>query len=403
MTFMNARLSKIFEIMSFFDHFRWSSEENYNLINFFKSDLDDDTKLITHWLCYVTDRQMPFKIIWDVGGFVISELITEIKENKTINCLNPSSDNSFIGKEDSEKKYYLISKTDANKLIINNYPNYIESNKVKFKSRFFPSDYLAILYTIVFLKDYNFRLSSFIKEIYLTHKDNTDFIQRMFFCLYLVTYCNIGQPKSDNIGLFCQNIRSAISRKREIRQILDNKNKFNKLFNVFRRDRIYKQKRAWCSLRDFLKSPEFKIYFKNALREEEVDDGDFNRLFSRAALTQLELPGDVWNNNSKFRRCILKNTDYENNRESLNKILRKFFNKNPNVAGYPEQFDVTFDFVPRMCEQNNCDICPINKIDNNKNNFHKICLADEQKFCAVALVACNYKNNCIGKNECKIA
>ena len=45
---------------SHLDDIRWSQSGNYNLINYFKGGLTADEKLLTHWLCYITDRQMPF-------------------------------------------------------------------------------------------------------------------------------------------------------------------------------------------------------------------------------------------------------------------------------------------------------------------------------------------------------
>lgn len=143
-------------------------------------------------------------------------------------------------------------------------------------------------------------------------------------------------------------------------------------------------------------------YFEEALKEEGLGDDDFNRLISDEALSQFELPGDVWNNNSKFRKCILKTTDYEQSTIGLNKILREFYNNNQHITGYPEQFDITFDFVPRMCEKNNCDLCPIDRIDNEDNNFNKICFKNKDMYCPIALISCNYKNNCKGKDNCKL-
>jgi hypothetical protein len=346
---------------------------------------------------------MPFKIIWDIGGFVISELIKRIKEEGKIEFLAPNSNGPFVRKEEKGDKYYFISRSDANEVILQNYSNYVSNKKVKFKSRFFPSDYLAILYTLVFLREYEYEFSSLLKEIYLIHREKTDLIQRMLFSLYLITYWNIGLPDSGKLGSFKQNLQYAILRSVEIRRIISDEIEFNRLFANFKKDRIFKQKRAWCSLRDYLKSPEFKIYFKGVLQDKGLNNNDFDKLFSYFALSQLELPGDVWNNNSKFRRCVLKNSKYENSRASLNKILREFFEENPGIEGYPEQFDVTFDFVPRMCEQNNCDICPIYKIDNKENMFSKVCFGDEQKYCPVSLVSCNYKGNCIGVKRCRIA
>ena len=73
---------------------------------------------------------------------------------------------------------------------------------------------------------------------------------------------------------------------------------------------IYNQKRAWCSLRDYLKSQEFSAYFKNALIQYRIQENTINKVFSEKSYSQLELPGDVWNNNSKFRNCILSNTEF---------------------------------------------------------------------------------------------
>jgi hypothetical protein len=171
----------------------------------------------------------------------------------------------------------------------------------------------------------------------------------------------------------------------------------------FKKEKIFNQKRAWCSLRDFFKSPEFNSYFKSALLEENIDFEKLE-LFSLKSFQQFELPGDVWNNNSKFRNCILENTEYENSKKSLNKILRDYFEKNKDSLGenYPEQFDITFDFVPRMCENNNCDICPIGLIKGNgKSEFEKICVIDTRFYCPVALTNCNYKVECFGK-ECDL-
>lgn len=72
-------LTEIFKVMSFYDKIRWGSISNYDTINFFRDNLDVDTKILTHWLCYITDRQMPYKRIWDLGGFVFSELVDEYK------------------------------------------------------------------------------------------------------------------------------------------------------------------------------------------------------------------------------------------------------------------------------------------------------------------------------------
>ena len=137
---MRNRLSEIFKIISFYDKNRWVVKENYNLINFYKDKLDDDTKLLTHWFCYISDRQMLFQRIWDVGGFVYSDLVNSYKTKKTINILNPNITDSFIKKEISKKtdkiKYYFLSQAlSKNDDILVDYNKIIEDDRVRFKPR----------------------------------------------------------------------------------------------------------------------------------------------------------------------------------------------------------------------------------------------------------------------------
>lgn len=392
-------LKEIFKIISFYDEVRWSSISNYNLINFYKADLDDDTKLLTHWLCYISDRQMAFERIWEVGGFVFSELVSNLKENKNIEILKPNIVNSFInGNGNGGYAFTSKSKVNNNSILLKSY-GYKEDDIVKFTPRYYPSDYYSILFTFDILSEYNYSLTRYIADQINKYKEKDDLIQRILFSLYLLTYYEIGQPRKTDITDFNKNIKKAKNRTKKVKTILNNS--FEKEFENFKKDTIFNQKRAWCSLRDFFKSPEFNEYFKKSLQDENVETA---QLFTLKSFQQFELPGDVWNNNSKFRNCILDNTEYKNSKKSLNKILRDYFEKNKDVLGnsYPEQFDITFDFVPRMCENNNCDICPIGLLKGNeKSHFEKTCVIDTNYYCPVALTNCNYKIDCFGK-ECEL-
>ena len=392
------KLNYIFKAISFFDEVRWNEVANYNVINFCKSELSNDTKIFTHWLCYITDRQMAFERIWDVGGYVFSELIDTIKEKKTIDLLNPDNPNAFIKRIDNGKRYVFVSHSKVNNTSILKKYGFVSSKKVEFSSRYYPSDYFSILYTIVFLEKYNFMLSKFIQEIFEKYSDNDDFIKKLLFSLYLLTYYNVGQPNKNDIIQFKKNLKKAEERRKKLEIIFSKKKEFEEKYKIFLQRDVFHQKRAWCSLRDFLKSPEFNKYFKNALIEVGVTT--FKSFSSISALKNLELPGDVWNNNSNFRNCILFETEYEKSNKELNKILRNYYDKHcSEIEGYPEQFDITFDFVPRMCEKNNCDICPVVKGGGKQGtNFKKICISNKKKYCTVAMIACNYKIDCYGGN-----
>ncbi|MEC9493041.1 hypothetical protein [Flexistipes sp.] len=391
-------LKEIFNIFSFYDEIRWSSLGNYNLINFCNENLDDDTKLLTHWLCYITDRQTSFQRIWDVGGFVLSDLVEQIKKTKSLDALNPESENSFVCKNGNEG-FSFISKSKSNgNSVLQNYYGYKSDSRVTFTSRYYPSDYFSIIYTFSILKNYDFSFTKFIIEQFEKHKNSENYIKRILYSLYLITYFEVGQPKKNEMSDFDSNIKKAESRANKVFDILSNN--FEENYIKFAKKDIFNQKRAWCSLRDFLKSPEFKKYFTQSLENEGVSAAVINKLTSLESLRQLELPGDVWNNNPIFRSCILKNTEYEESKKSLNVILRDYFDKNKSKLdeSYPEQFDVSFDFVPRMCNMKKCDMCPVRIVKMGEyRDFFKTCARNKDLFCTVALINCGYNYDCKGE------
>ena len=113
-------------------------------------------------------------------------------------------------------------------------------------------------------------------------------------------------------------------------------------------------------------------------------------------MDQIELPGDVWNNNSVFKNNLFSNVlDLESIPKTWNmpQIIRDIYNQLKNAKDidgfYPEQFDITFDFVPRMCSARACHICPF-----GKNGADLTCIPTKDKYCPVALVSCGYVSKC---------
>lgn len=398
-------LKEVFKIISFYDESRWDSVSNYNQINFYNKNLCVDTKLLTHWVCYITDRQMSFQRIWDIGGFVFSELIDNFKLKGDLEILNPNNNNSFIQKNSRDGYSFLSSSKVGNNSILKDSYNYSSIENVDFTSRYYPSDYFSILSTFSVLKEYNLSLTRFIVSQLRDHIDREDVVKRILFSLYLLSYFEIGQPKKESISNFDKNIEKISKRTQKVQSILNDKYLYEKEYLTFLKDTVFKQKRGMCSLRDFFKSPEFSSYFRESLFIEGISKEEINHLISLKSFQQFELPGDVWNNNSKFRNCILENSGYEKSKKSLNRILRDFYNKNKDYVDgcYPEQFDVTFDFVPRMCESDNCEICPIGLLKGNDKgkSYSKTCVNDTELYCSVSLINCNYKSNCVG-DKCKL-
>lgn len=393
-------IQDLFFITDFLDSARWDNASNYNLINYYNDDLSNDTKLLTHWLCYITDRQTPFKRIWDIGGFVFSELVETVTISSDINLLNPDKSDSFFIKKENDKYTFRSHSIAGKNRRLSKY-ELDEAEKVDFISRFYPSDFVLILNTFYILKQYDFSLTKYILSIIQEYFENNDLIRRILFSLFLLTYKDAGQYNSLQLGNFKKLSDVAKKRTTKIKEILKNKSIYNNEFGFFIKKDIYSQKRAWCSFRDYIKSPEFKKYFKESL--SNFGFNNFDLLTSFNALSQLELPGDVWNNKPKFRECLFSRSKYSDRKESFPRLLRQIFEKEKIKTGYPEQFDITFDFIPRMCESTfyNCDICPYGVIAKNKNNIFKLCHADENKLCTVALFTCNYKISCKG-NDCQL-
>ena len=78
---------------------------------------------------------------------------------------------------------------------------------------------------------------------------------------------------------------------------------------------------------------------------------------------------------------------------NMPQIIRDIYNQLKNAKDidgfYPEQFDITFDFVPRMCSARACHICPF-----GKNGADLTCIPTKDKYCPVALVSCGYVSKC---------
>ena len=406
-------ITKIFAITDFIDKARWGNKENYSLINFYDMNLSNDVKILTHWLCYIADRQMAFQRVWDVGGFVFSEMADQITKKRDLELLNPQDpQKSFLIKRDDyvDKESYDFDEGDDGRYMFVSHQT-LKQNEILFEyefkggskpffiSRYYPSDYMSILSTFCILTDYEFSISRYIIALLKKIGSRDDFIQRLLFGLFLLSYFDIGQPKSSDLMHFERNLAKAEGRKKVIEKVLSDSDIFDEEFAYFKKDTIFKQKRAWCSLRDFLKSPEFTEYFFGALKETGFTD--YSMLRSKDVLKYLELPGDVWNNNPTFRKCIMHGTPYEHSTLNLPKLLRKIFNENHQAIkeGYPEQFDITFDFVPRMCDMDsNCSICPYALLRGNAIDFSKVCIADRSKYCPIMYISCNYKMMCLGKD-----
>lgn len=361
-------LIKIFKAISWLDSRRWNTEDNYNFINFFRSDLTNYEKILTHWICYITDRQMPFETVWDKGGYVFSELVYEYSRDE----ISPQQilNNHFEKYIDKEGKERFRFKT--------------KDGEVTFASRYVTNDCQNILQTLEVLNNqrYERNIVAFMADIIKKFQHKNDLLLRISCGLHLLTY-QLENKKANS---------------KKIIEILNDDVKFEKKLKQFKRTSTTGKKRLWCCVRDYKKGLYNEI-FNDALKESTNNDSTtFINVWNKLPMNQIELPGDVWNNSPLFRDNLFANIlDIDNIPKTWQMpiIIRKLYNQLKNSKEvkdfYPEQFDITFDFVPRMCNKKLCNVCLF-----GENGVEKICIPTDDKYCTVALVSCGYFASCIG-------
>jgi len=356
---------KICKVISWLDDRRWNTEDNYNFINFFREDLLNSEKILTHWICYITDRQMPLKLVWDKGGHVFSELVYEYKRSK------------LLPQQIIEKYYEKYSDKDKKRF------RFKSSDNTTFASRYITDDYQNILNTLEVLNYYERNIIKFILNIIKRFKDREDLLIRIACRLHLLTY-QLGGKKANS---------------KETLWILNDEREFEKKVEYFKKNSTSGKKRLWCCIRDYKKGLYHKV-FSEAIREVTGREASkFISIWDNLPMEQIELPGDVWNNSPLFRdNLFAKILDIDSIPKTwgMPEIIRDIY-KQLKSSGeinnfYPEQFDITFDFVPRMCNKKLCNVCPF-----GKNGVELICIPSKDKYCPVALLSCGYIAKCVGE------
>ncbi|MGA2032985.1 MAG: hypothetical protein ABSG68_12050 [Thermoguttaceae bacterium] len=367
-------LCVILDTFAQLDDIRWSRSENYNLINYCSADLSPDERLLTHWLCYITDRQMPFQRIWDVGGYVVSHLVRSYSRQETQSVQELL--NSYIRRDGEQIS--LECPMDAANGRLDQYG--ITGPLVPFASRYMPDDLVRICRTLEVLASTSGRsFARFIAASFRHEDDHYHAIRRTATALNHLTYVGGCYSEKD----FEKGLKAVAE---EVT-----------VFEMPTRSQsdLFKRKRLWCSLRDYLKSPEFNNEFVAALGKAGLKNPQRwirTNLELRNGLQALELPGDVWNNASVFREGLFS-PFLANERRAwdMPRTVREVHNilaKDDSLRFYPEQLDVSFDFVPKMCVAKMCDVCIFSA------GIKMTCHRQETILCPVVLVACGYRHIC---------
>ncbi len=378
-------LRNILETFSTFDQIRWNYRYNYDLINYSHSsnEITPEEQLLTHWLCFIVDRQMSFQRIWDIGGYIFSDIVYNYsrKSQKSIREL----ENTYITNGKNGEKRKLSTQIIQNNSILEKYGFYKKNKNVEFSSRYFATDAICILKTLLILeKHFNRSFGEFLYRVIEDSESLSESIIKLAMNLELLTYDSIGTVTN----------KSYKDKREEIEKTSND-------FTIIKKDNKWKcnRKRLWCAVRDYLKSPEFNEIFVETLIIAGFGNADDYKRTNADLLNSLdvlELPGDVWNNSTTFRNGLfdpyIKNT---RKTWTMPKVIRKIYNQLNPLDFYPEQLDVSFDFVPRMCERKMCDICIFG--DGIDTTCHKT----EGKYCSVALYSFGYRYKC-DPNSCKL-
>lgn len=362
-------LAKIWKVVSWLDTCRWNSEVNGNYINFFEQEMTNCEKILTHWLCYITDRQMPFEKVWDTGGHVFSELVYDYCRNK-------------VSAEDLLNNYYEAYTDKKGK----QRHRFKARGGATFAPRYPSKDFQCILQTLKVLEEYQKNLVFYVVTVIRKFQDSPDLLAGIACALHLLTY-RVMHNKAD-----C---------KRTI-TIIEDPEQFEQQLRWFKKSSTTNKKRLWCCIRDYKKGLYNNVFASGI---QEVVEGESSleliETWNALPMDQIELPGDVWNNSPPFRDNLIGSVvdiaDIPKNWKMptiIREVYKELTSTEQDTAFYPEQFDITFDFVPRMCTKKLCKVCPF-----GENGVDPICLPSQDKYCPVALVSCGYLIKCVGKRE----
>ena len=414
------KMNEKFKFMSFLDCARWRSKNNYYAINMANKNASGEQVLLTHFLGYITNRQTPFKIIFERLDYIFSQLVRDFFYGASVDeLLSPNKpETSFFVKGDGEDLFFISHAQNYEDSQLPEITKKLqENNKGVFyaSSRFYPTDYAAIYFTLDMLeKKFNRSFFSFIKWA-IGNNPEKEGLERLLYAFWVLGYRGVGQWDVEKIKsdiAITEDYQRILKEKTEILEEFsyngfDSKYYKKEFARGHKKSNRFKSKRAICYLRDLFKYPLCADILSKKLGEKS-----FNLLKSQIP-DVLEFPGDVWNNNRVFQKC-LNIVDSKRKTDSPNYLIRKLYDElcdkigKEKVGCYPEQFDCSFNFVPRMCDvsgQANCQFCPIEPkyLEKNSNHIHipdEFCHHNKDKFCPFLLFAVGYKVKCKDIEKC---
>ncbi len=347
--------------------------------NGLRQELRPHEKLLTHWLCYITDRQMPYEEVWRQGGWVFSEMVFAYRNHDERQLLDTCQRATSFLRLDGKDVFYRAPERAH---MVGGVERKRQEAQDEFASRFPTQHAVSIRRTLAVLRlGYQRNLAAYVGRVLHRYRDRPDVVSVVACALHLLGYA-VGKQTGDSETDCCQAVEA-----------VESEGALANALRRFERSRRADKKRLWCSLRDYLKpGSRYREYLLDALAELP-QGAKLVALWQRAGeryLWQLELPGDVWNDRQNFRTALfgryLDEPDAVKRIASTDLVRALYDHLGDEAPFYPEQFDVTFDFIPRMCEQSLCQVCPVGGLDPRT-----ICHEDGYgKLCSVALLCGGY-------------
>lgn len=385
---IDNKLSNKLEIMHFINNARWDSGDSeihnyytplyYDGIGHLDENQQKEAKLLSHLLTYISNRQISFRLCFKAGSYVYSYLVYR-----------------FFREPGTSVDDILSDSFKNNRLTA---PNTDQKKEIVFSSRFMPTDIVCIYKTLKTLdRNYKRSFRDFLNK-------NSSSVKNLAEAFFKLTYQDVGtwsfslsnSDKTKNNDKILLNDNNSINFKKLDEHIKISKQTFNP----------YSAKRLWCVLRDFLRGDLFKGDFKDIIGED---------YFQKLSLSDLELPGDVWNNNDTFLKCFWEDKLSDQKGHNLPERIRSFYDQyKEQTAFIPEDYDITFEFVPRVCgEKRDFKFCPFNLGDSRNldlchgetdkhSRILDLCHGETDKLCPVIKFCSGFNKVCVGLNECPI-
>lgn len=385
----SEKLAKAWLIVKWLDDARWSRGASGSLIPgpTFAS-LDACGQILTHWLCYITDQQRPWQDVWIRGGPILAEVV---QEYKSITSAEDVLD--FLGG-------FMVSHRAGSVDTLESKRQTIQGQTITYTPRY-GSHLLSIARTLHTLTEFQNNIicylsnnASFIFRSSSVEDDSPAL--RMVFLLYVLSYDDIHTGMTSFHSQRREFAKDLKQRHCRIEELLQTEHGLENKYLEWIKHRFHK--RLWAAFRDYVKPGSYheRIFFR-ALKQVQANSIlYFLQQDRKEALCSLELPGDTWN--LAFNHRLF---DIKINHPSE---LRRYYKRLRGTGRlsdefYPEQFDMSFDFAPRMCDRGEELICPF----RNSSKLKEYCLGNsgKGKLCPITRILCSYESDC-SPAECPI-